>query len=280
MRGKTIGTAAALALVAVAGTAPAARASDTVTCSFEATVSYGEGLTAENGDASFRSRSGTANCAGKVGDRTVIGSGPMSLAGSAGSAPPPSGGESCELGAGYGRIALRAPYPFPFMDAETGTDLAGKFEYRRAGAAWEATGSVIGDGGTSNLAIAAVQSAVEGDCMNSPMTLASLSGRLVIGGEAGVPPSRATTACANEVRGSAGRDRLSGTASADLVSGFGERDRLAGQSGADCLFGGTGNDRISGGPGTDAIDCGPGDDFVRSDGSDRVAANCETVRSS
>lgn len=111
--------------------------------------------------------------------------------------------------------------------------------------------------------------------------------------------------CANERRGTGGRDVLDGTAAGDTLRGLAGGDRLNGLAGDDCLFGGAGNDRLaggtgkdrlSGGKGTNSISAGPGNDVIDSangrserilcgSGRDRVRADrsdtlkgCERVR--
>lgn len=111
--------------------------------------------------------------------------------------------------------------------------------------------------------------------------------------------------CANERRGTRGRDLLDGTAAGDVLRGLAGADRLNGLAGDDCLFGGAGNDRLTGGRGQDrlsggrgvnSISAGPGNDVVNSAnrkaerivcgrGRDRVRADrrdtlkgCERIR--
>jgi ABC-2 type transport system ATP-binding protein len=66
--------------------------------------------------------------------------------------------------------------------------------------------------------------------------------------------------CANRLRGSRGKDRLTGTALSDSIAGRRGPDRLSGRGGADCLRGGRGSDRLKGGAGKDGIRPGRGRD--------------------
>lgn len=124
------------------------------------------------------------------------------------------------------------------------------------------------------------------------------------------------SACAAVQRGTRTGDRLTGTAAGDDLAGLGGRDSLAGRLGDDCLSGDGGDDRLTGGAGSDVlgggrgddrleggngvnrysagtgddtvkaangvgnerINCGRGADAVTADPSDRVARNCERVR--
>lgn len=273
-----------IAITAVSATAavlviPAsAPASDSMACSFETRLSFDHGITATSDDAGFSSNVGELNCAGRAGGRTVIGVGTIRITGDAASAAAPNGGESCAVGAGYGTIDLEVPYLITsFAPESSAAQLAGNIEYKHAGPAWEALGSVSGPGGQSGVAIAATEQAHSGGCVTAPKRLSTLSGELLVGGEGAAQPSPAAGPCAKQVRGSAKNDRLAGSRADEMLSGFGGNDRVSARAGADCLFGGTGSDRLRGGPGRDAINCGPGADVVRAGKSDQVARNCERV---
>jgi Calx-beta domain/RTX calcium-binding nonapeptide repeat (4 copies) len=88
----------------------------------------------------------------------------------------------------------------------------------------------------------------------------------------------ATSAAAGTIRGTPKTDTLRGTAAADKLYGNAGNDRLYGLAGNDYLNGGSGNDLVSGGPGVDTLVCGPGRDTAIADGSDKIAADCETVQ--
>jgi hypothetical protein len=85
------------------------------------------------------------------------------------------------------------------------------------------------------------------------------------------------SAAAGTIRGTPRADTLRGTPAADKLYGNGGNDRLYGLAGNDYLNGGPGNDLVSGGPGADTLVCGPGRDTAIADGSDKIAADCETV---
>ena len=87
-----------------------------------------------------------------------------------------------------------------------------------------------------------------------------------------------SSAAAGTVRGTPKADTMRGTASADKLYGNGGNDKLYGLAGNDYLNGGPGNDVVSGGPGADTLVCGPGRDTAIADGSDRIAADCESVQ--
>jgi hypothetical protein len=80
------------------------------------------------------------------------------------------------------------------------------------------------------------------------------------------------------IRGTPRGDTLRGTAAADRMFGFTGNDKVYGLAGNDYLNGGPGNDLVSGGPGADTLVCGPGRDIAIADGSDKIAADCETVQ--
>jgi Calx-beta domain/RTX calcium-binding nonapeptide repeat (4 copies) len=80
------------------------------------------------------------------------------------------------------------------------------------------------------------------------------------------------------IRGTPRADTLRGTAAADKLYGNSGNDKLYGLAGNDYLNGGPGNDLVSGGPGADTLVCGPGRDTAIADGSDKIAADCETVQ--
>lgn len=271
---------AAAAVAALGAQAGPAQAADEVVCGFEAELSYEGGVNAYNREVRFSSRSGTANCAGRVGGATVIGTGPVRLEGSGGSKWSLDGTQGCAVGSGRGSIELGVQKFMPLFDTDPSESLSGAFAYRHGGPAWEATGTVQGPGSTSALAIAALEHSGDGDCIREPVRSSTLSGRIVVGGDAeSAEAATSPLPCANHVAGTRKRDRLAGTAGSDMVSGFGGDDRISGDAGEDCLFGGRGDDRLSGGPGPDSIDCGSGEDIVGADTSDRIARNCETVRS-
>ncbi len=79
--------------------------------------------------------------------------------------------------------------------------------------------------------------------------------------------------------GGAGADRLAGGAGHDRLVGGTGRDRLVGGRGGDVLIAGPGNDRVLARDGRrDRIRCGAGRDTVVADAVDRVASDCERVR--
>jgi hypothetical protein len=80
------------------------------------------------------------------------------------------------------------------------------------------------------------------------------------------------------IRGTPRADTLRGTAAADRLYGSGGNDHLFGLAGNDYLNSGPGNDVVTGGPGADTLVCGPGRDTAVADGSDKIAADCETVQ--
>jgi RTX calcium-binding nonapeptide repeat (4 copies) len=99
---------------------------------------------------------------------------------------------------------------------------------------------------------------------------------------------RQGTSGPDRIVGTAGPDRLAGKGGRDVLIGRGGRDLLIGDSGGDRLYGGRGRDtllggsagdRLVGGPGRDVISCGAGRDSVRRGPGDRVASDCERVRS-
>ncbi len=268
MRGKAIVFGLGV-LAALAATTPA-KASDTLSCGFEAELSYA------NGGSGFSSQPGTLNCVGEVDRHTTIGVGTLRLAGTAAQAPTPAGGASCLLGSGFGTIEMTVPHLLTFFDPDPNLRLDGRFDYRHAGSAWEAHGTVDGANGSSGLVMIGLEqdAECEGGSWHS-----TLSGRILVGGDAAGETARAKGPCANSVPGGPGNDRLSGTRADDLLSGFGGNDRVSGKAGPDCLFGGSGDDVLRAGRGRDAIHCGSGNDVVYTGSGDRVARNCETVRS-
>jgi hypothetical protein len=82
---------------------------------------------------------------------------------------------------------------------------------------------------------------------------------------------------AARIVGGAHSDVLRGSAKADVLDGRGGNDKLLGLAGNDVLMGGPGRDTLVGGPGKDKLRCGSGKDVARADGTDIVAADCETV---
>jgi hypothetical protein len=87
------------------------------------------------------------------------------------------------------------------------------------------------------------------------------------------------TAGADRLVGKGGRDVLIGKGGRDILIGDAGGDRLYGGRGKDTLLGGSSNDRLVGGPGKDVISCGSGVDTVIRGPGDRVASDCERVRS-
>ena len=86
------------------------------------------------------------------------------------------------------------------------------------------------------------------------------------------PPGLLPGPCANQSRGTGGRDVLDGTAAGDTLRGLAGSDRLNGFAGDDCLFGGGGNDRLLGGTGKDRLSGGPGRDRLSGGpGADRLS---------
>ena len=92
----------------------------------------------------------------------------------------------------------------------------------------------------------------------------------------------------DRIVGTSGNDRLAGKGGRDVLLGKGGRDiligdaggdRLYGGRGKDTLLGGSGNDKLVGGPGKDVISCGAGRDTVIRGPGDRVASDCERIRS-
>jgi Ca2+-binding RTX toxin-like protein len=78
-------------------------------------------------------------------------------------------------------------------------------------------------------------------------------------------------ACARDMVGTPGNDRLSGTRFGDNLMGLQGDDILKGRRGDDCVFGGTGSDRLSGGQGDDRL---LGDDSAKGvGGNDRMFGN-------
>ena len=87
-------------------------------------------------------------------------------------------------------------------------------------------------------------------------------------GEAGVnvslaaPPTGTTFVSIENLRGSAGADRLTGDSQANVVSGLAGNDVLFGLEGDDTLLGGDGNDTLDGGDGADLLVGGTGVDVA------------------
>jgi Calx-beta domain/RTX calcium-binding nonapeptide repeat (4 copies) len=103
--------------------------------------------------------------------------------------------------------------------------------------------------------------------------LAGLAVAAAMVGVIGIGPAAAGT-----FRGTPRSDTLRASAAADKLYGNGGNDKLYGFAGNDYLNGGPGNDQLSGGPGADTLVCGPGRDVAIADGSDKIAADCETVQ--
>lgn len=267
----TLLTTIVLAILGALALSAPAQAADTLSCDFETDLSY------SNGGTDFTSESGTVNCVGEANGGLTAGVGRLQLTGSSGEAPPPAGGERCLLGAGFGTIELSIPDLFAIFDPDPYTTLTGAFQYQHAAPVWEAHGSVS-DGGTrsTGVAIAGIEDA---SCGASGKTASTLSGQLIVGGEVAGDDSPASGPCANHISGSSKSDRLTGTSADDMLSGFGGADRISAKSGADCIFGGSGTDVLRGGRGRDVLHCGAGADVVHADHADKIAPNCEKVRS-
>jgi Ca2+-binding RTX toxin-like protein len=78
-------------------------------------------------------------------------------------------------------------------------------------------------------------------------------------------------ACASDMVGTPGNDRLAGTSLGDNLLGLQGDDVLKGLQGDDCVFGGVGSDRLSGAQGDDRL---LGDDSAKGvGGNDRVSGN-------
>jgi Ca2+-binding RTX toxin-like protein len=78
-------------------------------------------------------------------------------------------------------------------------------------------------------------------------------------------------ACASDMVGTPGNDRLAGTPLGDNLLGLQGDDILKGLQGDDCVFGGVGSDRLSGARGDDRL---LGDDSAKGvGGNDRVSGN-------
>jgi Ca2+-binding RTX toxin-like protein len=78
-------------------------------------------------------------------------------------------------------------------------------------------------------------------------------------------------ACASDMVGTAGNDRLAGTPLGDNLMGLQGDDILMGLRGDDCVFGGVGSDRLSGAQGDDRL---LGDDSAKGvGGDDRMSGN-------
>jgi Ca2+-binding RTX toxin-like protein len=78
-------------------------------------------------------------------------------------------------------------------------------------------------------------------------------------------------ACASDMVGTPGNDRLAGTPFGDNLLGLQGDDILKGRQGDDCVFGGVGSDRLSGAQGDDRL---LGDDSAKGvGGNDRVSGN-------
>ncbi len=92
----------------------------------------------------------------------------------------------------------------------------------------------------------------------------------VIGGEdgpgTGDGPSSGAGDCAQEISGSAKRDKLLGSIGGDQIKGRGGRDKIKGRAGNDCLGGGGGKDTVKGGGGKDKLTGGRGRDRLSSGG--------------
>ncbi len=73
---------------------------------------------------------------------------------------------------------------------------------------------------------------------------------------------------ADELRGTAGDNKIVGRAGADLIDGRGGNNELFGDDGADMIFGGADNDTIFGGKGGDTIDAGDGMNLISGDDDD------------
>jgi Calx-beta domain/RTX calcium-binding nonapeptide repeat (4 copies) len=111
--------------------------------------------------------------------------------------------------------------------------------------------------------------------LRQPSPRSAAGGALLVGALAAIV---VTSAAAGTIRGTPRNDTLRGTAAADKLYGNAGNDKLYGLAGNDYLNGGPGNDLVSGGPGADTLVCGPGRDIALADGSDKIAADCETVQ--
>jgi hypothetical protein len=98
-----------------------------------------------------------------------------------------------------------------------------------------------------------------------------------VNGKRGADSLRGTPG-ADTLVGRTGNDQLLGRSGNDRLIGGPGHDRLFGGPGRDRLVGGPGADRLSGGPGPDRFACGRGRDVVTVDVSDRVAGDCEKLR--
>jgi Ca2+-binding RTX toxin-like protein len=77
-------------------------------------------------------------------------------------------------------------------------------------------------------------------------------------------------ACANDISGTHGDDRISGTRLGDALFGLSGGDVLNGLGGDDCIFGGLGSDRLSGAGGDDRL---IGDENKGAGGNDRISGD-------
>ena len=85
----------------------------------------------------------------------------------------------------------------------------------------------------------------------------------------------------DRVAGDQGNDRINGNSGNDVLKGNSGNDRIKGSTGRDRIFGGGGKDRLDArdGRGGDRIACGIARDSVVADRGDRIARDCERVRS-
>jgi Ca2+-binding RTX toxin-like protein len=112
--------------------------------------------------------------------------------------------------------------------------------------------------------------------------------------------------CAQQIRGSAKRDKLFGSIAGDKIRARGGNDKVRARAGDDCVKGGPGKDKLRGDEGDDKlvgnkgrdkvkggdggdvikvrrrgrdkVNCGKGRDKVVADDDDKIGKNCEKVR--
>jgi hemolysin type calcium-binding protein len=276
---RTLGTAGALALFALAAGAGSAGADSSVACSFSVPLHYTPGLAATQAAGDFHSSNGEADCVGQVRDE-IVGIGTVTMTGGWAAHQ-----LDCAGGTGDGLLQLRFPKLLGWFSRES-QRLDGRFAFRRTTQDWTAQGTADdSDGRRWNLSLSGVERATSGDCLSSPMTESTLAGQLLVAGGGAVvtdPSAQQTSGdeappapprCAKRHVGTNRRDRLTGTSDGDFLSGLAGNDSIAGEAGDDCLFGDSGADSVSGGPGDDAITGGRGSDRIDAGaGADVIAA--------
>jgi Ca2+-binding RTX toxin-like protein len=78
--------------------------------------------------------------------------------------------------------------------------------------------------------------------------------------------------CAQRIRGTSKRDKLTGSIAGDRIVGRRGNDRINARAGKDCAQGSAGNDRVRGGAGKDKLKGGRGSDSLKGDGgADKVS---------